>query len=335
MRPKNVSLSNIFLNILIKGSVFIILFIIIAVLSSLSDSFFTLSNLTTVALQTSLIAIVAIGMTFAIISGGIDLSVGSVAALCGALAAGLATRQGMGTFPAILIALTAGASLGAINGALIVFGQMPPFVATLAMMAGARGLTLVYTQGRPIAGLDSSFTFLAGGNLLGIPVPVLFMLALAVCAHLILTQTAYGLHIYAVGGSEETARLASVPVQRIKMGVYIISGLCAASMGILITSRLWSAQPNTGILLELDAITSAILGGASLAGGAGNIGGTIAGAFILGALSNGLNLLAVPSFTQQVVKGVIFIVAVLLDYLLKRRLQAGIKPPAITLFHRG
>lgn len=306
-----------------KGSVFAILVIILATLGFLSTRFFTLPNLTTVTLQTSIIAIVAIGMTFTIITGGIDLSVGSVAALCGALAAGLAVRSGLGTYPAMLLALSAGAFLGGVNGTLIVWGRIPPFVATLAMMAAARGLTLVYTQGRPIAGLDDQFTFWGTGSLWGIPMPVLVMAAVSVLAYFVLTQSVYGMHVYAVGGGEETARLASVRVARVKLGVYVISGFMAALTGILLTARLWSAQPNSGVLMELDGIAASVLGGSSLAGGVGGIGGTIAGAFIIGALSNGLNLLEVPSYNQQVVKGLVFISAVLLDYFLKRRWQKG------------
>lgn len=307
------------LEILRKGSVFLILLLILGLLASLSPQFLTLQNLKTIALQTSLIALVGIGMTFTIITAGIDLSVGSVAALCGALAAGLAVRQHLGSYPAMLIALGVGGVLGAINGALIVLGRIPPFVATLAMMAAARGLTLVYTQGRPIAGLDKQFTFWGTGNLLGIPTPVVVLLIIALLAHWVLSQTVFGLHVYAVGGGEETARLASVPTQRVKFSVYVISGLCAALTGVILTARLWSAQPNSGVLMELDAIAAAVLGGTSLAGGAGGIGGTIAGAFIIGALSNGLNLLEVPSYNQQVVKGLVFIIAVLLDYFLKRQ----------------
>jgi len=302
-----------------RGSVFFILLIIVALLSLLSERFLTINNILTVALQTSIIALAGIGMTFTIITGGIDLSVGSVAALCGALAAGLAVRNQIGTYPAIAVALLAGAFVGAINGALIVWGRIPPFVATLAMLAAARGLTLVYTQGRPIAGLDERFVFWGTGELLGIPIPVIVLVVVAILAYLLLSKTAFGLHVYAVGGGEETARLAGIKINRVKLGVYVISGLCAGLAGVILTARLWSAQPNSGVLLELDAIAAAVLGGTSLAGGTGGIGGTIAGAFIIGALSNGLNLLEIPSYNQQVVKGLVFISAVLLDYFLKRR----------------
>ena len=305
--------------ILRKGSVFIILLIIVFLLSALTNRFLTVNNLFNVALQTSVIALVAIGMTYTIITGGIDLSVGSVAALCGALAAGLAVRNQIPTFPAIALALVAAAFLGSINGLMIVFGRIPPFVATLAMMAAARGLTLVYTQGRPIAGLDERFIFWGSANLAGIPVPVIVLAVIALLAYIILNNSVFGLHVFAIGGGEETARLAGVPARKVKFWVYVISAVCAGLAGVILTARLWSAQPNSGILLELDAIAAAVLGGTSLAGGTGSIGGSLAGAFIIGSLSNGLNLLEVPSYNQQVVRGLVFISAVLLDYLLKRR----------------
>ncbi|MCX7859263.1 MAG: ABC transporter permease [Chloroflexus sp.] len=291
-------------------STYLILLAILVAFAIVSPQFLTINNILTLALQTSLIALVAIGMTFTIITGGIDLSVGSTAALAGAIAAGIAVQ--FGTYPGLLAGIATGLGIGAINGALIVGGRLPPFVATLASMAVARGLTLVYTQGRPIAGLDRSFTFWGSAAWLEIPIPVWILLITTIITHLILRQTRFGLHLYAIGGGEETARLAGVNVARVKFSAYIISGLCAALSGIILTARLWSAQPNAGIGLELDAIAAAVLGGSSLAGGVGGIPGTIAGSFIIGILANGLNLLGVPSYHQQVIKGAIFIVAVVL-----------------------
>lgn len=313
------------LDVMRRGSGYVILLLIVVAFSGLSEQFLNRDNLLTVALQTSLIAIVAIGMTFTIITSGIDLSVGSVAAMSGALAAGMATQQGLGTYPGILLGLLAGAAVGLLNGLLIVYGKMPPFVATLATMAGARGLTLVYTQGRPISGLDADFKFWAS-SIGVVPVPVLALVVVALLAYLLLAHTRFGVYTYAVGGNEETARLASIPVGQVKLGVYTLSGLTAALAGVLLTARLWSAQPNAGVGLELDAIAAAVLGGASLSGGVGGIGGTVAGAFIIGVLSNGLNLMAVPSYNQQVLKGLVFILAVLLDYILKQRWQLKFAP---------
>lgn len=327
MRHTNSSGIRTILDNLRKGSAFVILILIAGVFAILSDQFLTLNNILTITMQTSIIALSAIGMTFVIITGGIDLSVGSVAALSGALAAGLSTRNGLGTYPAILIGLGVGVLVGALNGIMVVYGRIPPFVATLATMAVGRGLTLVYTNGNPISGIDKSFTFWAD-RVLGIPVPFIILIVVAIISYIILSHSAFGLHIFAIGGGEETARLASVPAKKVKMGVYMISGFLAGITGIILTARLWSAQPNSGVGLEMDAIAASVLGGASLAGGSGGIPGTIAGAFIIGILSNGLNLMEVPSYNQQVIKGLMFIFAVFLDYFLKRRMMASVKNSA-------
>jgi ribose transport system permease protein len=202
---------------------------------------------------------------------------------------------------------------------MIVKGGIPPFVATLSMLAIARGLTLVYTEGRPIAGLDERFIYWGTGQVLGIPLPVIIMVVIAIVAHIITRYTPFGLHVYSTGGNEETTRLAGVSPDRIKLAVYMISGFLAALGGILLTARLWSAQPNAAVGWELDAIAAPVLGGTSLFGGVGSIGGTVVGAFIIGVLSNGLNLMGVPSYYQQVIKGLVFILAVTVDLINKRR----------------
>ena len=307
------------IELLRRFSVFIILLAICLVFAAGSRDFLATSNLLNVALQTSIIAIVAIGMTFTILTAGIDLSVGSLMALCGALAAGLAVRQELGTYGGIGLALLIGPLLGVVNGLLIIKGGMPPFVATLAMMTVGRGLTLVYTQGRPIAGLEKDFIFWGTGRQLGIPVPVILMVVLFLVAFVVLRYTHFGLYVYATGGNEETTRLAGVSPNKIKLAVYVVSGFTAALGGVLLTARLWSAQPNAAVGWELDAIAAPVLGGVSLFGGVGSIGGTVVGAFIIGVMSNGLNLLGVPSYYQQVIKGIVFILAVMLDLLTKRR----------------
>jgi ribose transport system permease protein len=305
------------LNLVRTNSGVAILLLIAGLLSVLSKDFLTSNNLLTISLQTSMIAITSIGMTFTLITGGVDLSVGAVAALSGALAAGLATRNGLGTYPAILLALSAGAAIGAINGAMIVWGRIPPFVSTLASMAVARGLTLVYTEGIPISGLDEQFTSLSS-QIAGIPVPLIILVLAAIATYIILHGSVFGTYVFSIGGGEETSRLAGIQPGKVKFGVYIISALCASITGILLTARLWSAQPNSGIGLELDAIAASVLGGASLFGGTGSITGAVAGSFIIGVLANGLNLLEVQSYNQQVIKGIVFIAAVMMDYLLKR-----------------
>lgn len=302
-----------------SGGVVIILLVLGLIFALGSEDFLTTSNLLNVALQTSLLAIISIGMTFTLLTAGIDLSVGSMMALAGALAAGLAVRNGLGTPVAISLALVVGVLVGLVNGLLIVKGDMPPFVATLAMLAVARGLTLVYTEGRPIAGLDEQFIWLGTGKILGVPVPVVIMIVIAIIAWIALRYTRFGLHVYTTGGNEETTRLAGISTDRIKLSVYMISGFLAALAGVLLTARLWSAQPNAASGWELDAIAAPVIGGVSLFGGAGGVGGAVIGAFIIGILSNGLNLMGVTSYYQQVIKGLVFILAVSLDMWGKRR----------------
>lgn len=311
--------SAVILDAIRRYSVLLILLGIGLIFSLGSDRFLTPSNLMNIAVQTSIIAIIAIGMTFVILTAGIDLSVGSVVALCGALAAGLAVRQELGTFAGIGLALLAGAVVGVINGLLIVKGKVPPFVATLSTLAIARGLTLVYTEGRPISGIDERFIFLGSGEILGIATPVIILAIVFVVAYIVLRSTRFGNYVYATGGNEEVSRLAGVRTSIITLSVYIISGFLAALGGVLLVARLWSAQPNAAVGLELDAIAAPVLGGVSLFGGVGNVTGALVGAFILGILSNGLNLMGVPSFWQQVIKGVVLILAVMLDVLTKRR----------------
>ncbi len=302
-----------------SGGVIIILLLLGLIFSLGSEDFLTTSNLLNVALQTSILAIISIGMTFTLLTAGIDLSVGSVMALAGALAAGFAVRHGLSTPIAISLALLVGVLVGLVNGLLIVKGDMPPFVATLAMLAIGRGLTLVYTEGRPIAGLDDAFIWLGTGKILGIPVPVMIMVMVAIVSWIVLRHTRFGLHVYTTGGNEETTRLAGISTDRIKLAVYMISGFLAALAGILLTARLWSAQPNAASGWELDAIAAPVIGGVSLFGGSGGVGGALIGSFIIGTLSNGLNLMGISSYYQQVIKGVVFILAVSLDMLGKRR----------------
>jgi len=313
------STSSILLDIIRRYSVLLILLAIGVIFTLGSDRFLTPSNLMNIALQTSIIAIVAIGMTFVILTAGIDLSVGSVVALCGALAAGLAVQQGLGTYLGIILALVAGVVVGLINGLLIVKGKMPPFIATLSTLAIARGLTLVYTEGRPISGIDERFIFFSGGEILGIATPVIIMVIIFVIAYIVLRSTRFGNYVYATGGNEEISRLAGIRTSSVKLSVYMISGFLAAVGGVLLTARLWSAQPNAAVGLELDAIAAPVLGGVSLFGGVGGVAGAVVGAFILGILSNGLNLMGVPSFWQQVIKGVVLILAIVVDVATKRR----------------
>ena len=286
-------------------------------------------NLSNVSRDVAETGILATGMLFVILVGGIDLSVGSIAALGGALSAGLVVRSDLPLELSVMVALAVGFGLGLVNGALVVFGRLPPFAATLSMMGVARGLMLLYTSKKPIsiANVDA-YTFWGRGSItlpvLGdVPAPVLVALVIVGLAVLLLTQTRFGLHIYAIGGNEETARLAGVPVKRIKLLTYGISGLLAALAGMLLTARLYSAQPRIGVGLELEAIASSVLGGVSLFGGVGNIPGAVIGALLIGELGNGMNMLRVESYQQEMIKGLVLVAAVTVDMYTKRLERRG------------
>lgn len=286
--------------------------LLIVILSLLSESFLTVSNILNIARQVSINAVIAAGMTFVILTGGIDLSVGSVLAFSGAIMAGLLST-GRPVVLSIVAGLALGAFLGIINGVVITRGKVQPFIATLGMLTIARGATLVYTDGRPITGLPDAFVWLGAGEIARIPVPVVIMVLVFGVAAAVLRQTVLGRYVYAIGGNEEAARLSGVNVTLHKTAVYAIGGLLSAVSAVILTARLNSAQPTAGVAFELDAIAAVVLGGTTLAGGEGGIGGTLLGAFIIGVINNGLNLLNVSSFYQQVVKGVVILLAVLLD----------------------
>lgn len=294
------------------------LLLLCAVLWILSPYFLTASNLINVVQQTAVNAIIAVGMTFVIISAGIDLSVGSIVAFSGViLASGLQAEWPLPI--ALLAGLAAGSLCGLVNGLLVTWGNLPPFIATLGMMSVARGGALVFTQGRPISGFESSFRFLATGEVFWVPFPVVIMAGVYLASHLVLSRTRFGRYSYAIGGNEEAAKLSGVNVRFHKSLIYVFSGLTSGIAAIVLTARLNSAQPIAGFMYELDAIAATVIGGTSLMGGEGNLGGTLIGALIMGVLRNGLNLLGVSSFVQQIVIGSVIIAAVLVDALLKRR----------------
>ncbi len=293
----------------------VVLGALVLALGLMSDRFLTSTNLLNVTRQVTINAILAAGMTVVILSGGIDLSVGAVLALSGAVGAGL-MAAGYGWPVGVAGALVVGLAIGVVNGLFVAYAKLPPFIVTLASMALARGLTLVYTGGRPIAVRDVAFTWWGHGYVGPIPVPVLLMAAVYVAAHLALTRLKIGRLVYAVGGNETAARMAGVRVERVKVVVYALSGLAAGLAAVVLTARLVSAQPTAGQGYELDAIAAVILGGTSLSGGRGSVGGTVIGAFVIGVLANGLNLLNVSPFYQDVAKGAVILLAVLLDRVL-------------------
>ncbi|WYJ91313.1 ribose transport system permease [Enterococcus sp. 9E7_DIV0242] len=290
------------------------LIVLIIVVTAMNPSFVSPSNLLNLLRQVAANGFIAFGMTFVILTGGIDLSVGSTLALSSALTAGLISN-GMHVGLAVLVGLVSGGFLGALNGLLISKGKMAPFIATLATMTIYRGTTLVYTNGNPITGIGDSFffSFIGRGYLFGIPFPVILMFLVFILLFLLLHKTSFGRKTYAIGGNEKAAYIAGVKIDKIKILIYTISGLMASISGMIITSRLNSAQPTAGQSYEMDAIASVVLGGTSLSGGRGRIFGTLIGALIIGTLNNGLNLLGVSSFYQQIVKGIVIVIAVLLD----------------------
>lgn len=289
-----------------------------AVLWALTPHFLTVSNLLNIAQQTSINAIVAAGMTFVIISGGIDLSVGSIVALSG-VALGSLLQAGQPAIAAVIAAVAVGIASGLVNGLLVSFGRLPPFIATLGMMSVARGSALVLTEGRPISGFSEDFRWVATGSLGPIPAPVIVTLLVYAIAHVVITRTTFGRYVYAIGGNEEATRLSGVAVRFHKTAIYAVSGLMSAVAAVVLTARLNSAQPIAGMMYELDAIAATVIGGTSLMGGEGSLFGTLVGALIMGVLRNGLNLLGVSSFLQQIVIGGVIVGAVLVDTLLKRQ----------------
>jgi ribose transport system permease protein len=280
----------------------------------MEPDFLTLNNLFNILRQVSINALNAFGMTFVILTGGIDLPVGSILALSSAFVAGLMT-DGTSALIAVLAGLLVGAVMGALNGMVISLGKVAPFIATLATMTIFRGLTLVYTDGKPITGLSQGgwFELFGRGYFWIFPVPVLTMLLAFAVLYFIMKKTTFGRYTYAIGGNEEAAKLMGIQVNKGKIMIYSLSGLMAALASIILTSRLNSAQQTAGTSYELDAIAAVVLGGTSLSGGRGWIVGTLIGALIIGTLNNGLNLLGVSSFFQLVVKGLVILFALLAD----------------------
>jgi len=299
-----------------------------------SDAFFSVGNAMTVSLQVTSIVYLGIGATFVILTGGIDLSVGSVLALSGVVA-GLLTKAGLPVSAAMSLGILVGALCGVVNGLLVTRLKLPPFIATLGMMLVARGVALQLTDARAVSGLGDAFGVLGNGALWrieeidaqgfpnvvfpGIPYPVILMVVLAIVAGLLLRRTTLGRHIHAVGSNGEAARLSGVHVDRVTMFAYIVSGALAGLCGCVLMSRLVTAQPNEGVMYELDAIAAAVIGGTSLIGGVGTISGTLIGAFVIGILRNGLNMNGVSSFTQQIIIGGVILFTVWIDQLRNRR----------------
>lgn len=284
----------------------------IILFSFLSPYFFTAENLLNVSLQVSITAIIAVGMTFVILTSGIDLSVGSLVAFVGVIST-MILKATLSLPVAILAGLAVGLFSGIIAGVFVTRFRITPFIVTLALMTVWRGLAFILTDARPVWDLPESFSAFGGGRLFSIPIPTIIMIAVFVIAHVALTQTRFGRHVYAVGGNIEAARLAGIRTHRILISVYALCGVLTALSGILLASRLNSGQPNSGLMYELDVIAAVVVGGTSLQGGRGTIIGTFIGSMLIGVLRNGLNLMDVGSYVQQVIVGIVILLAVLLD----------------------
>lgn len=290
----------------------LILAVICVFASILSDSFLSVANLFNVIKQITVAGIVGCGMTFVILTGGIDLSVGSVVGLAGAIAAGIMASTGNAVF-AVLAALGLGILCGAANGFFVAQCEIPPFIATLGMMTLLRGCVLVYTKGAPISIKVDSYKFIGKGVVAGIPFPVILLLILYLIAHYLLTQTSFGRNVYAFGGNREAARLSGIRVKYTEWMVYVFNGLMSGIAAIVLTARLGSAQSTSGEGIEMDAIAAVILGGTSLSGGSGFVLPTVVGAMIMGIIDNILTLMNVNPHATNIVKGAVVLIAVLVD----------------------
>lgn len=295
-----------------------VLLAMVIIMTILSPNFLDSRNLLNVVRQISIISIVAFGVTMIIITGGIDLSSGSVIALVSVIAASFAHPGEYPVIVPIIVGILCGAATGLINGTLVAKAKLLPFIATLGMTTAARGAALIYSKGRPITGFSKSFDFIGRGYLFGIPFPIYILIMVAIVSHILLTHTKFGKYVYAIGGNEQAAINSGINVTKYKMLVYTYAGALTGIAGVVLTSRLSAGQPTAGVGYELDAIASAVIGGTSMNGGVGTIPGTIIGALIIGVLNNGLDLLHVSAYWQQIIKGVIIVGAVFMDNLRRR-----------------
>jgi inositol transport system permease protein len=309
-----------------KYGIFLIFGVMVVVASCLSPAFLSPINLINIVRQMSIVGLIALGVTGIIVSGGIDLSSGSVVGLTAVVAASLAQMPDYSAafYPGlhlplivpVLAACMVGALVGLINGSLVAKARIPPFIATLGTFTAIRGAANLYTGGRPISNLTDDYNFIGQGDVGGVPVPIIILVVMAVITHILYAHTKFGKYIYAIGGNEQAARVSGINASRYKMLIYVYASFLAALAGLVVSSRIGSGQPGLGVGYELDAIAAAVIGGTSLsAGGIGTVAGTIVGALIIGVLNNTLDLMNVSAYWQQIIKGCIIVGAVIIDQL--------------------
>ncbi|MBV9299143.1 MAG: ABC transporter permease [Verrucomicrobia bacterium] len=312
-----------------KYGIFLIFAVMVVAASVLSRAFVSSTNLINIVRQMSVVGLIALGVTGVIVSGGIDLSSGSVVGLAAVVAASLAQDPEYSSpfYPglhvpfivSLLAACVVGALVGSINGTLVAKARIPPFIATLGTFTAIRGVALLYTGGRPISDLTDAYNFVGQGDVFGVPVPIIILVVMAVVTHILYAHTKFGKYIYAIGGNEQAARVSGIDASRYKMLIYVYASFLAGLAGLVVSSRIGSGQPGLGVGYELDAIAAAVIGGTSLsAGGIGTVAGTIVGALIIGVLNNILDLMNVSAYWQQIIKGCIIVGAVILDQLKHR-----------------
>jgi ribose/xylose/arabinose/galactoside ABC-type transport system permease subunit len=309
---KQRSYKDVIKTILSKYGILLVLLVIILILSITAPVFFSTRNLLNILRQISVNGIIAVGMTFVIITAGIDLSVGSTVAMAGVVATSFA-HPGDPVYLAVLLGLLVGLACGSVNGFLVAKGGIAPFIATLGMMTVLRGLALVFTSGRPVIDLSEEYNLIGGGYTAGIPNPVVIFIIILILGIFALRFMKFGRHVYAIGGNELAAQVSGISTKAVIFSVYAIAGTLAGLAGVVITARVMTGSPVIGVGYELNAIAAVVIGGTSLAGGVGTIVGSFIGALIIGVINNGLDLLNVSSYFQQIVKGAIVILAVLLD----------------------
>lgn len=301
-----------------RFGIVIILLILCIALSIITPSFLQIKNFMNVLRQVSITGIIAVGMIFVIATGGIDLSVGSITGVVAMVATSLAHPDQFPLIVPILVGLLVGVAAGFVNGVIVAYGEVPPFITTLGSMTSLRGAAMIYNNGRPIIDLSEIYTKIGGGMVGSVPVPVIIFLVIIALGTIILHYTRFGRHVFAVGGNELAAKVSGINVKRVKLSVFMITGFVSAVTGIVVSSRVMSGSPIAGEGYEMDAITACVIGGASLSGGEGGVVSTIIGALIVGVVSNGLDLMHVKSYWQSVVKGIIVVAAVLIDIQTKK-----------------